>query len=305
MMKNTHVLVRRKNKLSKWFEPITIILFILLFAYSVSLILPFIWAINTSFKTWLDYYFHPFNFPSKDSLKIFYENYVTAANNFTIKINNKPVYIEEQILNSILYAIGGAFFITVTNCTVAYCCAKFPQIKASSVYVTIVIVAMSIPIIGSKPSELQMLINLKLYDTILGSWVLKMNFMGIYFLVFYTSFKAIPKDYSDAAVVDGANNFDIYLRMMLPFVGKTFGTVFLIYFIQFWNDYQVPLLYMPSHPTLSYGLYKFSVSTGTAVSGSVPVKMAGCMLLFLPIFIIFIIFQKKLLGNIMTGGIKE
>ena len=61
---------------------------------------------------------------------------------------------------------------------------------------------------------------------------------------------------------------------------------------------------MPSYPTLAMGLYDFTFSTNS-VLGSVPIKMAGNFLIFIPILIVFLIFRNKLLGNISMGGIKE
>ena len=92
---------------------------------------------------------------------------------------------------------------------------------------------------------------------------------------------------------------------MMPLVSKTLATVLLIDFIAFWNDYQTPFLYMPSSPTLAYGLYMFTFSNKSAKISSVPMRMAGCMVLFIPIFIVFISFQKYLIGNVSVGGLKE
>ena len=74
-------------------------------------------------------------------------------------------------------------------------------------------------------------------------------------------------------------------------------------FIGFWNDYQVPLLYMPSYPTVAYGMYNMANTRENNLS-SVPMRMTGAMLMFIPIFTLFLIFQKRLLGNLTVGGIK-
>ena len=92
-------------------------------------------------------------------------------------------------------------------------------------------------------------------------------------------------------------------RIMLPLVRNTFFTVFLIKFVELWNDYQVPLLYLPSRPTLSFGLYFVSNYTGNTIS-TVPLRMAGCIIILLPILALFIAFKEKLMGNITMGGVK-
>ena len=85
--------------------------------------------------------------------------------------------------------------------------------------------------------------------------------------------------------------------------GNTFFTVMLINFIAFWNDYQTPLIYLPSYPTIALGMYHMASTTENGMS-YVPMRMTGAMLLFLPIFCLFVIFQKRLLGSLTMGGIK-
>jgi ABC-type glycerol-3-phosphate transport system permease component len=83
----------------------------------------------------------------------------------------------------------------------------------------------------------------------------------------------------------------------------TFLTIALINFINFWNDYTTPLVYMPNKPTIAYGLYMFVQDTTTPRAFK-PVKLAACMLVFIPNFAVFLIFRNKLLGNISMGGLK-
>ena len=96
--------------------------------------------------------------------------------------------------------------------------------------------------------------------------------------------------------------FLCFFRIMLPLAVKTFGAVMLIYFVQYWNDYQVPLVYMPSHPTITYAMYTAALSTRIS---SVPERLAVCLIVFIPIFIVFVAFQKKIMGNISMGGLKD
>ena len=93
-------------------------------------------------------------------------------------------------------------------------------------------------------------------------------------------------------------------KIMLPMSKNTLLTVILLNFIGYWNDYQTPLLYIPSHPTLAYGLYLFSNSADNELA-TIPMKITGCMLMMVPILILFLIFRKRLIGNISIGGLKE
>ena len=87
--------------------------------------------------------------------------------------------------------------------------------------------------------------------------------------------------------------------------GKIAGTIMLIQFISHWNDYNVPLLYLPTKPTLAYGVFHMVIINSSGPLSKVPIKVAGCMVLAIPILIIFIILKDKLMGNISLGGLKE
>ena len=163
---------------------------------------------------------------------------------------------------------------------------------------------MTLPIVGNLPSELQLLKLLGLYDHIYGLWICKANFLGLYYLIFFASFKTIPNDFSEAAHIDGASNIKVLLSIALPLVKSTFMTIMLIKFVEFWNDYTVTLTYMPSVPTIAYGLYTYSFSTIPEISNT-PMRLVGCLILIVPILIVFVFCHKKLMGNISMGGIKE
>ena len=81
------------------------------------------------------------------------------------------------------------------------------------------------------------------------------------------------------------------------------ASVFLLQFIAHWNDYQTPMIYWSSRPVLAYGMYMFKFSTEEALS-NIPVRIAGGFIMALPIIVIFLLFQKRLLGNITAGGLK-
>ncbi|MFA7435601.1 MAG: carbohydrate ABC transporter permease [Bacilli bacterium] len=289
----------RKRDYTLGMKVVTLILFI----YATSLILPLLWGFVTSFKSFIDYMENPLSLPSP----WMFSNYKTAYNYFFITISHtgssQYVYIERMFLNSMIYSVGSAFVSTLVTCLVAYVTARFDY-KLSKVVYWIVVVTMILPIVGSMASEKMIVNSLGLYDSFLGVFILKANFLGVYYLVFYASFKEIPREYEEAASIDGANNFQILFKIMLPVVKNVFATILLIKFIGFWNDYQTPLVYLPSKPTLSVGLFSYSSSAINEIA-STPMKLAGALMIFLPIFVLYIIFQKYLIRGVSFGGIKE
>lgn len=283
------------------FSPFTIVLLIVLAAYVLSMFTLIGWALITSFRSPNDFRTNAIGMPEK-----FVWNYTFVYTKFYVSVLTESgmevVYMETMFVYSILYSLGCAFFQTLVPCITAYLCARF-NYKFSKIVYTAVIVVMILPIVGSLPAELQMAKNTGLYDSIWGLWIMKANFLGMYFLVFYDGFKGLSMTYTEAAKIDGASNMHILLAIVLPLVKNIFFTVMLVNFIGFWNDYQVPLLYMPSYPTVAYGMYNMANTRENNLS-SVPMRMTGAMLMFIPIFTLFLIFQKRLLGNLTVGGIK-
>lgn len=283
------------------FSPFTTVLLIVLAVYVLSMFTLIGWALLTSFKSPNDFRTNAIGMPEK-----LVWNYTFVYTKFYVNVltksGTKVVYMETMFLYSILYSLGCAFFQTLVPCLTAYLCARF-NYRFSKIMYTTVIVVMILPIVGSLPAELQMAKNTGLYDSIWGLWIMKANFLGMYFLVFYDGFKGLSMTYTEAAKIDGANNIHILVAIVLPLVSNIFFTVMLVNFIGFWNDYQVPLLYMPSYPTVAYGMYNMANTRENNLS-SVPMRMTGAMLMFIPIFTLFLIFQKRLLGNLTVGGIK-
>ena len=126
----------------------------------------------------------------------------------------------------------------------------------------------------------------------------------MYFFVYHAFFKGVPDAFREAAEIDGASDFTIMVRIFFPLAVKIILTVFLIQFVALWNDYQTPLLYLPTHPTLAYGVFYLSYFQLHEWYHT-PIRMAGCIMLVIPILIIFIAFKNKLMGDISLGGIKE
>lgn len=287
---------------NKKISPILIISFILLLLYSFSLITLIAWGFVASFKTAAEFRLNILGLPKEWTW-----NYTTVFQYFFVPISTETgtvrVGMGQMYINSILYAGGCAFFNTLVPCLTAYTCAKFPN-KFSTLIYNIVLVTMVIPIVGSDPAALTVARFFGLYDHVWGLWIMKANFLGFYFLIFYNTFKAFPNAYMEAAKIDGAGKFTIMIRIMMPLIKTTFFTVMIILFIGFWNEYQVPLLYMPHVPTVAMGMYHMSSTTINGMS-KVPMRMAGAMMLLIPILLLFVCTNKMLLGNLTMGGIKE
>lgn len=312
-------------------EVITKVVFILLFVflalYALTMIFTLGWGLLTSLKSRFDFEMlnNVMGFPNLDSSNMYNSrealfklaNYKTALENLVIEerkvfygLGPDPIVHKcragfgEMLVNTLLYTVGGAFIYAVMPAIAAYLCAKYPY-KLSGILVVIYTLMLCMPIVGSTPFELTFLRNTGLYDSILGNYIQKMTGGGMYFFVYLAYFKGTSETYREAAQLDGASQFRVMFTIYFPLAVKIMATVFLIQFVTLWNDYQTPLLYLPTHPTLAYGVYYISFTALIPALYSTPARIAGLMMLAIPIVIIFIIFKDKLMGDISLGGVKE
>ena len=96
-------------------------------------------------------------------------------------------------------------------------------------------------------------------------------------------------------------------KVAIPLILSSAGLVFLLHFMRLWNDYTTLMIYAPSHPTIAFGLYQMMAgsSSGSSAKGQTPVLLSGCIMIVIPVMILFIIFRNKLMGNLTIGGVKE
>ena len=282
-------------------SPFKAILFTGLIIYIICLFTPILWALITAFKEQSDFRINIIGLPKKwvwNFSHVFNKFYVSVAT----ESGTERVGVAQLFINSLLYAGGCAVTSTIIPCITAYLCARF-EYTLSKIIHTVVIIVMILPIVGNLPAEIETASKLGLFDNIWGLWIMKANFLGMYFLIFYNMFKAMSKTFSEAAELDGAGYFTIMTRVVLPMNKNTIFTVMLINFITFWNDYQTPLVYLPSHPTLAMGMYHMAHTSQNDLA-VLPMRMASAVLMLIPTILLFVSFNKKLMGNLTMGGEK-
>lgn len=312
----------KKNKIknNKSDTAIKYILGAILLIYALSIVLTLLWGILTSFKS--RYEFNnmrnvlgiPTTKYSLDEIRFGnFKNLIEklhcqkSTGYYIMGSTSKVTHVTQNnlgtlVLNTILYAVAGSLLQAIVPCVCAYLCAKF-NFKFSKFIYALTLFVMIIPIVGSYPAQITMLRDFGLYDTFLGYFFQKFNFTGMYFFVYYAFFDGLSNTYSEAAEIDGASRYRILISIILPISIKIITTVWLLQFVTFWNDYQTPILYMPTKPTLAYAIYYLCFETSTL--NSTPMQISSCMFLAVPLLILFILFKDKLMGNITMGGIKE
>jgi multiple sugar transport system permease protein len=127
---------------------------------------------------------------------------------------------------------------------------------------------------------------------------------GVPFFIFLLTqfYRTIPNQLSEAARIDGAGEWTIFWRIVLPMSKPVLATCAIFQFIHAWNDFFGPLLYLndPSRYTLAYGLQQFM----SAFGGQWAELMAGATMFTVPVIIIFFLAQRVFIQGISTTGMK-
>ena len=293
----------KRAKLKRKPSVLSVSSFIILFFYALTIILVFAWAFVFSLTDYMSDIFlqnRYLVFPQK----IRFDNFVRIYNYLRVEIEygagTRFVLLPELFFYSLAFSVGRGFFGTLAPCIVAYAATKF-KYKFNGVIDAIVFIVMILPIVGSLPSSIRVVYALNLNDSMIGLWIMGFSFAGMYYFVFKAAFRSLPNALSEAAVIDGANNHQIFLRINFPLVKITFLSVFTLIFVGNWNDYTTPLVYARSLPTAAYALHLFIHQTQISEP---TLMMTAAMLLMLPILLLYIFANKFLLGNLTMGGVK-
>ncbi len=290
---------RSKNALDKVYIIVTAVGLSL---FTLAILFMLGWGTLNSFKERSDFLFNRFGLPQKWKL----DPYIKAIQKMTMERTQPDgSRIRFNIIgyfeNTLLYGIGCTLIKVYTTSVIAYLCARYKKYFIARFTVKLVIVCMLVPVIGTMPSTIVVLDSLNLYDTIWGLYFMNFNFLGMYFLIFYGVYSALPMEYSEAAFIDGASHWYVMTRVMMPLAKSTTSVLLVIVFVGFWNDYQSPLVYWYSHPTIAVGLFEY---VNNPLNSSFTEKMAADVLTAIPILIIFLMFKNKMLGSMTVGGLK-
>ena len=282
------------NRLSK--HPFMIFTFVFFIIYLASLFyVAFLGMIN-SLKELGDIYVNRFGLP-----KIWaFVNYIRAFTNLYVDILPYRYYLPQLLLNSLIYSVGSVAISTCSTCACAYLFNKY-KCKLGNFLYGVYLVLMIIPIVGNVGSGLAFSQAIGTYDNLPFQFFSMITFTSNP-LIFYAAWSAVPNDYMEAAFVDGAGHWKTMIFIMWPMISVIFTIQCIMRFIPVWNDYMTPMVYLPSFPTAAYALFRFNGDN--YFSGQIPLRMAAAMLLCVPCILLFVIFKKKMLGNLTLGGIK-
>lgn len=268
---------------------ITIAMHVVLIIVCAFMILPFIWMVSTSLKLPEDVFGYPVRLIPENPTLINYEYLLQEKNLLRILLNTFIVAGGSTVLRLFFCSLGGYAFAKYT----------FP---GRGVLFTFVLATMLIPGAITLVPVYVIMRNLSMIDTF---WALIIpgaaNAFGIFFLRQYIS--SIHDELLDAARIDGATEFGIYRRVILPIITPGLIGIGLLFFMGSWNDYFGPLVFLksPQNFTLPLAIASFQGASGlTNYNG----QMAMSVISIIPLLIIFLIFQSRFVDGITAGAVK-
>lgn len=262
-------------------------LVVLLFVfYSAS---PFYWAINTSLKTERERLLFPATaVPQQPTL----ENYTSIFNNQDFLIS---------ILNSALVAIGATVVSIVVGGLAAYALGRY-NFRGRRMMRYVILLMSLFPTIAVLPSLFIIITDLGLSGSILSliltypiftlpgtTWVL---------IVF---FRNLPPDIEQAAFVDGANTFQLFVRVLLPISTPVLLTTGLITFVGVWSEYLLALAFTAADKSARTVTVAIKFLAGQLTPGEL---MAASVLLSVPLLIVIFFTQRRFISNTTEGAVK-
>ncbi len=279
-----------ENNLSKLLGRVGFYLIILVIL--VFTLFPFYWAINSSFKGEQEL-FQPASYLPQNFTTINYQSVLNNGNFMRALFNSAWVSGVTVLLSLVVgafaaYALGRLDFRGRTAMMyVVLAMTMFPQISILSGLFTI------ITDVGLYGSPLSLILAYPIFTLPFTVWVLT------------SFFKGLPDEIEQAALVDGATSFQTFYLIMLPLTAPALVTTGLLAFISAWNEYLYALTFTlttPASQTVPVAIAQFN---GTVMRQEpIAEVMAAAMFVTLPLLVLVIVFQKRIVAGLTAGAVK-
>ncbi|MDZ5664151.1 carbohydrate ABC transporter permease [Nocardioides sp. S-58] len=206
------------------------------------------------------------------------------------------------VLNSFLLSVPSTALVVVLSTLGGYAFARLP-FPGRDLAFYLVVVGLLVPFFTYMIPLYFQLRGMGLLDSLVGTNLVLastgLSFGTFFMRAFYSD---LPTELEQAARMDGASEWQIFLRVMLPLTTSAVGALAVFTFLQNWNNFLVPLLYIPSgeYRPLTTGLYLFlggrSVDIGPLA--------AGTLITILPVLVLFVTMQRQVTQGFLSGAVK-
>ena len=260
-----------------------------LVALSLLWLAPIVLIVSTAFKTRSDVQSNPFGLFSSFS----FENIVAAWTGGQFS---------DYLLNSVWLSIPSTALILLLSTMGGYAFARLPFPGRTAAFYT-VILGLLVPFFAFMIPLYFQLRSMGLLDTLVGV-DLVLTMIGVPFGTFFMRafFLDLPTELEQSARVDGASEWQIFWRIMLPLVRSGIMALGVFTFIQTWNNFLVPLLYLPSgnFRPLTTGLLQFT--SGRQID--IGPLAAATLITILPVIVVFLVMQRQVAQGFISGAVK-
>jgi len=270
------------------------LLYALAIICAIGFTVPFIWTIGTSLKPLTDLYTYPPKFlPS-----------VARWDNYSAVFTLAPfaTFLWNSVIVTGLAVVGQ----TLSAAVVAYGFSRF-RFPGRDMLFIVVLATMMLPWHVTIVPSFLLYSRLGWINTFLP--LIVPSFFGggaFYIFLLRQFFLTLPRDLDEAAKIDGANSIHIFLQIILPLAKTALATVAIFAFIEHWNEFIGPLIFLnsPDKFTVAIGLRYFLVTPFTGDEPREAILMAASLIVALPPLALFFAAQKYFVQGIVTTGMK-
>lgn len=265
--------------------------YVVLILLTAVFVVPVVWMFLTTFKT---------NAEATQSVPTWFPRDFSTVGFQTILNTTSQTPVLTWVFNSALAAIAHVVLVLVTAAPAAYALARLDFRGRNVMFVIIISTLFIPPIIFLMPTYL-IVDYLRWIDTLMAVIVpTAAGAFGVFFLRQF--FVSLPIELEEAALIDGANQFQVFMRIVLPNSKPALATLTVLSFLTNWNEFLWPVyvLFSPERLTLPPGL---SILQGN-YSTDYPVVMAGGVIASIPVLIVFFIAQRYIIEGVSRSGLK-
>lgn len=265
-----------------------VIIYIFLVILALIMLIPFVWMITASLKLNKDIFVIPYAWVGFEPR---WQNYIDIWT---------KIPLAKYALNTVKLTLIVTLLQILTSSFAAYAFAKL-QFKGRNILFLAYIATIAVPWQVYMVPQFIFMRKLGLADTHLAIIILQaFSAFGVFLMRQF--YEGIPDSLCEAARIDGMSEYKIYARIMLPLSKPALSTLVIFTFVNTWNDFLGPLIYLTtdSKKTLQIGIKMF-ISQYSAEYGLI---MAASVLSLIPVLIVFMALQKYFVAGITTGAVK-
>lgn len=220
--------------------------------------------------------------------------------------NYKTAFIDGKVLlglrNTAIIIVISCTGTIITGTMTAYVLQRFKTLFGK-VLKAAFLLATLFPSISMQVTVYRIMNGFNLVGTMAAPIILYVGTDIISIYIFMQFLDNISTSLDESAIMDGANYFTVYFRIILPLLKPAIATVLIIKVIGIYNDFYTPQLYMPSEElsVVSTSLYRFMGPYGAKWE----IIFAGIVICIIPTLVIFISLQKQIYAGLVNGSVKE